>query len=154
MRRGRVGYQDVVEALPADPSGRRRRLAPSEAAAAATTDALVQQALELVDAPIQQRLSLADVARELAVTPGHLTEAVRQQTGRPLGEWILQRRLARARLLLAETTEPVGAVSAACGFGDVGHFPRQFRRHHAMSPSAWRAAVAITAGPEEPTSKG
>ena len=44
-------------------------------------------------------------------------------------------------MLLGETTLPVAEVAAACGFGDVGHFGRQFRRAHATSPSGWRATV-------------
>ncbi|MEU8824828.1 AraC family transcriptional regulator [Streptomyces sp. NPDC048636] len=142
----RPGYEQVVEALLRILLVDAGRLLPPPPAAAARTDALVQRALELVDERFSDRLSLGDVARDLAVTPGHLTEVVRKQTGRPLGEWILQRRMAEARLLLAETSRPVGTVSTACGFQDVGHFSRQFRRHHAMSPSAWRASAWRASG--------
>jgi AraC family transcriptional regulator, transcriptional activator of pobA len=105
-------------------------------------DELVQRALDLVDEQYQRPLSLSDVARQLAVTPGHLTEIVRRRSGRPLGQWILQRRLAQARLLLAQTTRPVRQVAVECGFSDVGHFSRQFRRHHGFSPAAWRTALS------------
>ncbi|MFG2196087.1 helix-turn-helix domain-containing protein [Streptomyces sp. NPDC048639] len=140
----RPGYQEVVGALLRILLVDAARLTPAPASST-RADTLVHQALELVDKRFSDRLSLGDVARELAVTPGHLTEVVRKQTERPLGEWILQRRMAQARLLLAETTRPIGLVSTACGFQDVGHFSRQFRRHHAMSPSAWRTAVTGTA---------
>jgi AraC-like DNA-binding protein len=108
-------------------------------------DPLVTRALELVDERFRVPLTLANVAVALNVTPGHLTETVRRRTGRPLGEWILQRRMTEARLLLGETETAIGVVAAHCGFHTVGHFGRQFRRLHGMSPSAWRASV--TAGP-------
>jgi AraC-like DNA-binding protein len=141
----RPGYQYVVDALMRlllVDAGRRSSPAPAPAA-----DELVHSALRIVDERFHERLTLSDVAQTLAVTPGHLTEVVRRRSGRPLGAWILQRRLAQARLLLAETTQPISSVSGACGFADVGHFSRQFRRHHRMSPSAWRAAVVVPAEP-------
>jgi AraC family transcriptional regulator, transcriptional activator of pobA len=107
----------------------------------ATTRTLVDGALAVVEARFRSALSLSAVARELAVTPGHLTELVRRQTGRPLGEWIQQRRLAEARMLLAETDQPVGVIASSVGFADAGTFSRQFRRRHGHGPSAWRAAV-------------
>ena len=51
------------------------------------------------------------------------------------GEWILQRRMTEARLLLGETETAIGVVAAHCGFHTVGHFGRQFRRLQGMSPS-------------------
>jgi len=111
------------------------------ASATPRTSPLTDKALAIVEARFQSRLSLSDVAREVAVTPGHLTEVVRRQTGRPLGEWILDRRMARARELLAGTDQPVGMIATGTGFTDAGTFSRQFRRRHGQGPSAWRAAL-------------
>jgi AraC family transcriptional regulator, transcriptional activator of pobA len=106
------------------------------------SDPLVSQALELVDEGFRRPLALSDVADALHVTSGHLTETVRLRTGRPLGEWILQRRMTEARRLLGETRAPIADVAAQCGFATVAHFGRQFRRLHGMSPSEWRSSVA------------
>jgi AraC-like DNA-binding protein len=104
-------------------------------------DPLVSRALEIVDRRFTEPLSLRDVADELHVTSGHLTEVVRIRTGRPLGEWILQRRMTQARLILGESETPVVEVAAQSGFSTVGQFGRQFRRLHGMSPSQWRSSV-------------
>jgi AraC family transcriptional regulator, transcriptional activator of pobA len=105
------------------------------------SDPLVSQALDLVDERFRVPLSLSDVARSLHVTPGHLTEMVRKQTGKPLGEWILHRRMSEARLQLGETDAPIAVVARSCGFSTVGQFARQFRRLHGVSPSGWRSSV-------------
>ena len=105
------------------------------------SDPLVTEALQIVDQRFREPLALRDVADALHVTSGHLTETVRRRTGRPLGEWILQRRMTQARLLLGETEAPIADIGAQCGFATVGHFGRQFRRLHGMSPSEWRSSV-------------
>jgi AraC-like DNA-binding protein len=102
----------------------------------------VEPALRVVEERFRSPLTLSKVARTLSVTPGHLTETVRRRTGRPLGHWILERRMEEARSLLGGTTLTVSAISGQCGFSELNHFSRQFRRHHGISPQAWRRALS------------
>lgn len=53
---------------------------------------------------------------------------------------ILQRRLARAALLLATTDLTVAAVADRLGFSSPAHLSRRFREHHGVPPSAWRGS--------------
>ncbi|ORV60186.1 AraC family transcriptional regulator [Mycobacterium europaeum] len=86
-------------------------------------------------------LSLRDVADELGVTPGHLTTVVRRRTGRTVGEWITERRMAAARGLLADTDLPIREVARRVGMLDPGYFSRLFSRAHGASPRQWRGAT-------------
>ena len=85
-------------------------------------------------------MSLRDVAREVGMTPGHLTTVVRRRTGRTVQEWIIERRMAEARSLLADTDLSVGEVARRVGMSDPGYFSRQFRRTHGTSPRRWRGS--------------
>lgn len=87
-------------------------------------------------------LSLRDVACEVGMTPGHLTTVVRRRTGRTVGDWIIERRMAEARSLLAETDLPVGEVARRIGMSDPGYFSRLFRRTQGTSPRGWRGRAA------------
>ena len=78
------------------------------------------------------------MARAVRVTPGHLTTVVRRRTGRTVQEWIIERRMAEARSLLADTDLPVGEVARRVGMPDPGYFSRLFRRTHGASPREWR----------------
>ncbi|HWF28227.1 MAG TPA: AraC family transcriptional regulator [Mycobacterium sp.] len=95
-----------------------------------------------VFAVIEQRhaepLSLRDVADEVGMTPGHLTTVVRRRTGRTVQEWIIERRMADARTLLAETDLPIAEVARQVGVADPGYFSRLFSRTHGASPRTWR----------------
>ena len=81
-----------------------------------------------VFAVIEQRfrgpLSLSDVAEAVHLSPGHLTTAVRRQTGRTVQDWIVQRRMTKARRLLVETDLGAAEVGRRIGYPDATYFSR------------------------------
>jgi AraC-like DNA-binding protein len=99
---------------------------------------LLAEVFALIDRRHAEPLSLRDVADELGMTPGHLTTVVRRRTGRTVGEWIVERRMAAARELLAQTDLPVAEIAGRVGISDPGYFSRLFGRAHGTSPREWR----------------
>lgn len=95
---------------------------------------LLAEVFAVIDERHGEALSLRDVAGELGMTPGHLTTVVRRRTGRTVQEWIVERRMAEARKLLAETDLPVAEVARWVGVSDPGYFSRLFGRAHGISP--------------------
>jgi len=51
-------------------------------------------------------------------------------------------RLARARMLLAQTTQPILDIAVACGFASASHFSRCYREVYGSPPSRERAPAA------------
>lgn len=103
---------------------------------------LLAEVFAVIDRGHTGPLSLRDVARELGMTPGHLTTIVRRRTGRTVQEWIIERRMAEARSLLADTDLPVREVARRVGMSDPGYLSRLFRRTHGTSPRSWRGRSA------------
>jgi AraC-like DNA-binding protein len=99
---------------------------------------LLAEVFAVIDRRHAESLSLRDVAGELGMTPGHLTTVVRRRTGRTVQEWIIERRMAEARELLAETDLPVAEIAGRVGITDPGYFSRLFSRAHGVSPREWR----------------
>jgi AraC family transcriptional regulator, transcriptional activator of pobA len=99
---------------------------------------VLADAFAVIDRCHTQPLSLRDVAREVGMTPGHLTTIVRRRTGRTVQEWIIERRMTEARNLLSETDIPVAEIARRVGISDPGYFSRLFTRTHGMSPRKWR----------------
>lgn len=99
---------------------------------------LLAEVFALIERRYSEPLSLRDVARAVNLSPGHLTTTVRRRTGRTVGDWITERRMAQARRLLVETVLSVEEVGRAVGLPDPSYFARQFRRVHGLSPRAWR----------------
>ncbi|HZQ31383.1 MAG TPA: helix-turn-helix transcriptional regulator [Mycobacterium sp.] len=100
---------------------------------------LLAEVFSVIDRHRGEPLSLSGVARELGMTPGHLTTVVRRRTGRPVQEWIIERRMTEARSLLAETDLPIQEIARRVGVSDPGYFSRLFRRTYGTSPRSWRA---------------
>jgi hypothetical protein len=85
---------------------------------------------------------LAEVVRasgSARAAPAYVTTAVKQATGRTVGAWIAEERLAEARRRLLATDEYVEVIAERVGYADPSHFMRLFRRHHGVTPAAYRA---------------
>ncbi|HEY6648146.1 MAG TPA: AraC family transcriptional regulator [Mycobacterium sp.] len=104
---------------------------------------LLAEVFSVIDRHRGEPLSLSDVARELGMTPGHLTTVVRRRTGRTVQDWIIERRMAEARSLLSDTELPVSEIARRVGMSDPGYFSRQFRRTHGTSPREWRGRSGL-----------
>jgi AraC-like DNA-binding protein len=102
---------------------------------------LLARVFEVIETRFVEPLSLRDVAEQVGLTPGYLTTLVRERTGRTVGDWILDRRLAEARTLLLGTDLTVEAVAMRVGFHDPAYFSRRFRLAHDCAPGAWRRAA-------------
>jgi AraC-like DNA-binding protein len=85
--------------------------------------------------------TLERLAGDSGYTPNYLNDLSRAHTGRALGHWITDIRLARARAALERTDLPVADVGAACGYDDPAYFARAFRRAHGVPPATWRIAA-------------
>ena len=101
---------------------------------------LLAAVFDVIEQRYHEPISLADVAADLALTAGHLTTVVRRKTGRTVQQWIAQRRMQQARLLLAETDLTVAAISRRVGWPDVSYFIKRFRAEHRTTPARWRDA--------------
>jgi AraC-like DNA-binding protein len=53
-------------------------------------------------------------------------------------QWLLRERLIHAQSLMVGSAAPLAEVAESCGFCDVYHFSREFKRSVGITPAAWR----------------
>lgn len=53
-------------------------------------------------------------------------------------QWLLRERLTKAQTLIADSSMSIAEIADICGFCDVYHFSREFKRSIGASPAAWR----------------
>ena len=81
--------------------------------------------------------TLDKAAARAGISRRHFSERFRTQMGRPFAEHLIQLRLSHAATLLKAGEHSVSGVIFACGFGDVSHFYRLFRRTYKLPPKRW-----------------
>jgi AraC family transcriptional regulator len=90
--------------------------------------------MERLDGP----LSIAEIAKQVDMTPGHFARAFRQATGEAPHHWLLRRRVERAKVRLATAGISLAEIATACGFADQSHLTRVFGRIEGVTPGRWR----------------
>ena len=101
-------------------------------------DSLVEKALWLVEHNLSRKWGVDQLAAELGVPSIRLHRRFVEKLGRPPGEAIRRRRLAKARLLLRETDLSLGEIAVQCGFCHAQHLSNLFHRDTGLSPRVWR----------------
>ena len=112
--------------------------APAARCARWLTDARLRRIEEYLDAHAHERVGVADLAAACEVSTGFLTRICRAATGLTPHAWLLDRRLARARSLLAATDATVAEVALATGFASHAHLTATMRRRLGVVPSRLR----------------
>ncbi|HEY3192492.1 MAG TPA: helix-turn-helix transcriptional regulator [Solirubrobacterales bacterium] len=104
------------------------------------------RARDLVDSRYSEPLDLKALARAAHVSPRHFSRSFRRVFGETPYQYLLSRRLERARHLLRTTDLSVAEICLAVGFTSVGSFTTTFTRHVGVSPTTYRKAYR---GPSE-----
>lgn len=122
-------------------AGSRLRRRPSPALDGGLAPHLRRRVLELIEAVLDEPLTLGRLAAAAGQSEFHFARMFRASVGLPPHAYVLARRLDRARRLLAESDRPLAEIAAACGFTHPSHLTRHFRAAFGGPPGAWRAAV-------------
>lgn len=133
-----VAKQEVSRPYRAD--GCQLRLSHRDRVAARGAASLSRRVLEWAGARLGTPLSVEDLAAHLRVSPRTLARRFAEQVGTSPGAWLLSRRIAEARVLLAESDLAVEAIAARVGLGSAVNLRRRFRAHVGTTPGAYRRA--------------
>lgn len=103
-----------------------------------TLSGAVAAALTHIQEHLSEDLSREDVARKAGVSPGHLSQLLKERTGRSFVEWLREARIREACRLLADPDKTLAEIAADCGFCDQSYFTHVFRRIRGTTPRQYR----------------
>lgn len=108
----------------------------------AQIDAAVREACLLLEQPQTAALTLEELAGRVHVSPDHLTEAFRRQTGVTPREYRESLRLQRLQAQLRATPGDVAGAAFAAGFGSLSAAYEASTRYLGMTPATYGARGA------------
>jgi len=122
-------------ALPASPA-RRPHLKGGLSPAA------LQRVQVFIEANLGEVIQLHDLAARAALSPYHFARAFKISAGMTPRAFLEERRIERAKQLLADSDQPIASIAADTGFGTQSRLTSIFRRQTGFTPAVYRRGRA------------
>jgi AraC family transcriptional regulator len=91
-----------------------------------------------IDEHLAEDLALANLAAAANLSPYHFARLFKGSTGLAPHQYIIQRRVERAKLLLSTTDWPLSSIAHRVGFANESHLARHFKRLTGLTPRHYR----------------
>jgi AraC family transcriptional regulator len=101
-----------------------------------------RRSLAYIEANLASKMDIDDLANGVALSKSHFSRAFKHSVGLSPMEYVVVRRVERAKSMISGTRQPLAEVALACGFADQAHLNRRFRDIVGISPGRWRRSNA------------
>lgn len=101
-------------------------------------DSRIASALERMARSFRERLTVAELARTVHLSPSRFAHLFKEQTGKSVMETLAHYRLQYAKEQLETTDRSIADIAAELGFSNSFHFSRKFSSFFGMPPSIYR----------------
>jgi len=98
----------------------------------------MRRVIEFIEDNLEGDLSLQAMAAEVDISPLYLARAFKAAVGQSPHQYVLLRRIERAKELLRNTDLPVVDVALSSGFSSQSHLSHWFIRQVGVSPAVYR----------------
>ena len=105
------------------------------------TTSQLRRVTEYMDRQLNEKITVSELAALVDLTRFHFIRTFKQATGMPPLQFVIRRRIERARELLAEGGTSVAEVADRSGFASPIQMTRAFRRVIGTTPSAIRRGI-------------
>jgi AraC family transcriptional regulator len=96
----------------------------------------LKQVLSYIEDNLGQDLSLQSIAEVSGLSASYFKTAFRTSVGHPVHQYVIQRRVERARSLLSEGELPISQVALETGFAHQSHLAYHMRRQLGVTPKS------------------
>jgi AraC family transcriptional regulator len=101
----------------------------------------LRQVLSYIEGNLNKNISLGDIAAVAGLSVSHFKSLFRESVGLPVHQYLIRRRVERARSLLAEDKMSISQIAFETGFAHQSHLSRHMRRVLGVTPKAFRETL-------------
>lgn len=99
---------------------------------------IISKARSFIGEHLGENLSVATLAEKFYVSPNYFSRLFKRVEGEGCNEYIVRKRIEKAKTLLETTTMKTGRVAMAVGYNDTNYFSIAFKKHTGVSPTKYR----------------
>jgi AraC family transcriptional regulator len=101
----------------------------------------LRQVISYIECNLSQSISLDDIAGVAGLSVSHFKSLFRESVGMPAHQYLIRRRVERAKSLLADGKLSISQIAFDTGFAHQSHLARHMRRVLGISPKALRETL-------------
>ena len=118
----------------------RHQAAPKQSAPShsALSPHNLRQVVEFIDNNLEENIKITELSQMISLNYAHFIRTFKHSTGKTPHQFLIEKRIERAKLLLKTTTSPLVEVALQCGFSSQSHLTTQFRLLTGTSPRQFR----------------
>lgn len=98
----------------------------------------LEKCIQHIELQLGNKLRVSDLVGLSGVSHPYLIHLFKERLGCTVSEYILRRRMDKAKHLLTETDQAVKSIAVDCGFTDLQYFNKCVRKAYGISPRAFR----------------
>lgn len=103
-----------------------------------TEKKVIVQIEQYVDFHIEERITRENIARAVSFSEDYISKLFKRETGNSLSEYIMSRKIERAKELIEKDEEPIGYIATRLGYSSFSYFSEVFKRFTGELPSEYK----------------
>lgn len=109
----------------------------------------IRLVIDYINKYYQEPLTIEILANVAGYSPSHFMTFFKQNVGVSAIDYLIQTRLKHVTTRLKENSDNILTIATDCGFSNLAHFNRQFKKLHHCSPRTYRQLHQQTKGLDE-----
>ena len=105
---------------------------------------ITEKLIAYIEDHLNENISRADLAEVVFLNEDYLARVFKQEVGIPVGTYILNRKMERARHMITSTDKPIHQIAIELGYDGTSYFSKLFRRAYQMTPHEYRSMYSVT----------
>lgn len=100
--------------------------------------AIIDKSKRYIKEHLSDELSVSNIASFLYLTPNYFSRLFKKATGEGCNEYIVRKRIEKAKVLLETTNFPTGRIAIMVGYRDTNYFSLAIKKSTGKSPKNYR----------------